>query len=108
METNEINAFNNLSNEEKEKYIGIGFNTITNIHTRKKMCSNYKNIINPCKSKKIFQNKYFCNSAKMVAWKEFANNRDKSISEALLFVRQKALCIECVNYYHNIDEFMNI
>ena len=105
---NEINAFNNLCNEEKDKYIGVGFNTITNIHTRKKMCSYYKNIINPCQSKKIYKDKYYSNSAKMIAWKEFAINRDKTNFEALLIARQKAICIECVKHYYNIDEFFNI
>ena len=36
MQSEEINAFNNLPNKEKEKYIGVDFNTITNIHSRKK------------------------------------------------------------------------
>jgi hypothetical protein len=108
MDTEEINAFNNLPEKEKKKYIGVGFNTIINNHIRKKMCINYKNVINPCKSKIIYEGKYYSNAAKMIAWKQFAINRNKSIYEALFYARQKALCIECVKHYSNINEYINI
>lgn len=108
MQTTEINAFNNLQEEEKNKYIGTGFNTITNIHIRKKMCINYKNVINPCKSKIIYKGKYYSNAAKMINWKQFAFNRDKSSYEALFYARQKAVCIDCVKHYSDINQYINI
>jgi hypothetical protein len=108
MDTEQINAFNNLPEKEKKKYIGVGFNTIINNHIRKKMCINYKNVINPCKSKTIYEGKYYSNAAKMIAWKQFAINRNKSSYEALFYARQKALCINCVKHYSNINEYINI
>jgi len=108
MDTEEINAFNSLPEKEKKKYVDVCFNTIINNHIRKKMCINYKNVINPCKSKIIYEGKYFSNAAKMIAWKQFAINRNKSIYEALFCARQKALCNECVKHYSNINEYINI
>lgn len=109
MHPEEINAFHNLPEEEKKKYIGVGFsNTFINIHIRKKMCINYKNTINTCKSKIIYEDKYYSNPAKMIAWRQFAINRYKTPYQALFIARQKALCIECVKHYHDINEYINI
>ena len=108
MQTEEINAFRNLPEEEKKKYIGIGFNTITNMHVRKKMCINYKNVINPCKSKTTYEGKYYSNAAKMIDWRQFAINRNKSPYEALFCARQKAICINCVKHYSDVNKYMNI